>query len=310
MDQTNDTWGETQVFALKTTWGEYRTWAATARAQRSHIFSWRTYTLLLTTGGAFLAALSQTTIGLELGTEYPASISTVLGWLSGVSIALATFFGREILRPGAQNQWVSSRSIAEALKSETYRFRSRTAPYDESDAPERLNENTEKLLEKVTHVQAATLSDEQKRERLPEGPLSVDEYIEERVDEQIDNYYHPRVIEYLKVTKRGSIISLGLGAMAVVLALFGAAGWTAGWIAFITTITASVAAYLYSGRYQYLIVSYQATARQLKLLKNRWAIIADKPYKNSEKRNQFVMDCEMVISVENSAWMSQLTDIN
>jgi hypothetical protein len=94
----------------------------------------------------------------------------------------------------------------------------------------------------------------------------------------------------------------------VILGVFGAAGWTAGWIAFITTITASVAAYLYSGRYQYLIVSYQATARQLELLKNRWAIAADKQDDNSEKRNQFITECEMVISVENSAWMSQLID--
>ncbi len=310
MDKSNDGWDQAQVSALEYTWGQYRIWAATARAQRAHIFSWRTYTLLLTVAGAFLATLSQMTTGLEIGPEFPISISAAFGWLSGISIALATFFGREILRPEAQNRWVSSRSIAEALKSEAYRFRSGTTPYNGPDAPERLNENTRELLAKVTHVQAATLADEQKRERLPEGPLSVDAYIEKRVDEQIDNFYHPRVIRYKKVVKRGRTISLGLGAVAVVLALFGATGLTAGWIALITTITAALAAYLYSGRYQYLIMSYQATGRQLELLKNHWTIIAARPDTTGDKRSQFIMDCETVISIENSAWMSQLIDIN
>ena len=310
MDQTNDTWSETQVFALKTTWGEYRTWAATARAQRSHIFSWRTYTLLLTTAGALLATLSQTISSLELGNQIPDSVPTILALLGGLAIGLATLFGREILRPEAQQNWARSRSMAEALKSETYLFRSGTPPYDTSEAAEFLNEKTEKLLNNVKDLQTIILSDEQKEERLPEGPLSVDKYIEDRIIEQITNYYEKRVVRYQKVTARGRNISLGLGVLAVILGVLGASGWTAGWIALITTITAALAAYLYAGRYQYLLVSFQATLRQLNLLKNRWAIIAGKPDTNSDKRNQFIMDCENVISVENSAWMSQLTDIN
>jgi hypothetical protein len=76
MNQSNDAWDQAHVSALEYTWSQYRTWAATARAQRSHIFSWRTYTLLLTITGALLATLSQITTGLEIGVKTPISIST------------------------------------------------------------------------------------------------------------------------------------------------------------------------------------------------------------------------------------------
>jgi len=45
--------------------------------------------------------------------------------------------------------------------------------------------------------------------------------------------------------------------------------WTATWKAVITTIITSVAAYLYINRCQYLISSYQATARQPDFLKHQ-----------------------------------------
>jgi hypothetical protein len=48
----------------------------------------------------------------------------------------------------------------------------------------------------------------------------------------------------------------------------GASGWTAGWVAVLTTIIVTLTAYIAAERYQYLIVSYQATARQLEVLKN------------------------------------------
>jgi hypothetical protein len=319
VQQTGDSWGPAKASALEYTWGEYRVWAATARRRRAEIFSWRFYVLLLTIIGAILGTLSQTTTslgfeseswvsqtiaGLGFKNEYWAIISTALGLLSGILIALATFFTREILRPEREQHWIRTRSIAEALKSETYLFRSQVPPYDMSDAAIRLNERTEELLKTVKDVTAVMLPVEQRRERLPEGPLSVEQYIEERVDDQINNYYEPRVQEYQAVMERGRNISLGLGALAAVLGVLGATGWTAGWVAVITTITVATANYLYAGRYQYLIISYQATARQLIGLKNRWKILSSVTTE-SDKRNQFIRECENAISIENSAWMSK-----
>ena len=125
----------------------------------------------------------------------------------------------------------------------------------------------------------------------------------ERLDDQIDNFYLPRVRQYEALLARTRAVNLGLGALAVVLGVLGTTGWTAGWVAAITTMTAAIAAYVYAGRYQYLIVSYQATARQLDALKSRWAVLGS-PEADPAARSQFVHECEDAISIENNAWMA------
>jgi len=98
---------------------------------------------------------------------------------------------------------------------------------------------------------------------------------------------------------------LFLGVLAVILGALGATGWTAGWIAVISTITASVAAYAYAGRYQYLIISYQATGDKLERLRALWKA-KGKTDADKDERNKFIIECEEVISIENSAWMAEL----
>ena len=67
------------------------------------------------------------------------------------------------------------------------------------------------------------------------------------------------------------------------------------------------AAYLFAGRHQQLVPSYQATARQLELLVERWKA-SGKTDKDKADRDQFIQACENVISVENSSWMAQWVD--
>jgi hypothetical protein len=70
--------------------------------------------------------------------------------------------------------------------------------------------------------------------------------------------------------KRNKNIGLSLGVSAILLGALGLTGWTAGWIAVIATITASITAFAYAGRYQYLIISYQTTANKLERLRVLW----------------------------------------
>ena len=86
-----------------------------------------------------------------------------------------------------------------------------------------------------------------------------------------------------------------------------ATGWTTGWIAALVTLTAAITGYLYSGRYQYLVVSYQATAAQLRTLKTQWQILVDRGG-DAAQRGRVIRDFESAISVENSAWMARWLD--
>jgi hypothetical protein len=95
-------------------------------------------------------------------------------------------------------------------------------------------------------------------------------------------------------------IGLVLGVIAIAFGALGSTGRTAGWVAVISTITASIAAYAYANRYQYLVISYQATAKRLELLLTRWQT-SEKTDSGTEARNRFILDCEEAISIENSA---------
>ena len=192
--------------------------------------------------------------------------------------------------------------MAEALKAEVFLFRTGAAPYDAPDPAPRLMARVQEHLATVDDVQSVTLSSEDQRKGLPEGPLSLEDYIRERLDDQVEHFYRPRVQQYDRLMKRWRDVNLALGALAAVLGVLGK--WTGAWVAVITTVTTAVAAYLYANRYQYLIISYQATARQLEFLKHQW-VVNGAPEQDPSMRNQFLQACEEAISIENNAWMAK-----
>lgn len=317
MNPPTTTWTPAQAQALEFAWGAGRVWAATSRQKKAEIFAWKLRVLVLTVAGAFLGTVSSKLSGTSglagwlnglvgavtgnfLGTPEPAAWIT--GIVGGSLVALATYLGREILRPDQERTWIRARSMAETLKAEIFLFRTGATPYDGPDPAPKLMERVKKHLDTVTDVQSVNLSQEERREGLPEGPISVAEYIKERLDGQIDGFYRLRAQQYDRLMKHWRNVNLALGATAAVLGVLGR--WTGAWVAVITTITTSVAAYLFANRYQYLIISYQTTSRQLEFLKHQW-IVMGAPEQDPEKRNRFLLDCEEAISIETSAWMAK-----
>src|SRR5438046_769273 len=77
-------------------------------------------------------------------------------------------------------------------------------------------------------------------------------------------------------------------------------GGLAAWVPAVTTISASLTAYIAASRYDHQIVEFLRTAEQLERLRHARAAeaMADAA---------FVDACEEVISVENQGWMTQWT---
>ncbi|MEV2224604.1 SLATT domain-containing protein [Nocardia vinacea] len=72
------------------------------------------------------------------------------------------------------------------------------------------------------------------------------------------------------------------------------------------TLSGSLAAFLASKRYDFLVVSYLATANRLQRLLDRWRTAgspADPP-----RWSQFVDDCENAIAIENESWLAKWAD--
>lgn len=74
-------------------------------------------------------------------------------------------------------------------------------------------------------------------------------------------------------------------------------------MAVIGTITASITAYLFAGRYSYLSLTYQKTAQRLEDNLAEWKI-SDK---SDDAKSDFINSCENTISLENRAWMAELS---
>ena len=292
--------------ALAFTWGQYRVFAATSRALKAELSAWRLRVLVLSITGAILGTLCQQSTGWGLAGGKLSWLPNFFGILSAVSLGLVAYFGKELLNPEKERNWVRTRSMAESLKAESYLFATNAHPYDKDNAIDQLFARTEELLESVDNLKTESISADEKRKRIIPVNISIEQYIQMRVNDQIDNFYNPKSSEHEKTVNRVKWVSLVLGALAVVLGAFGATGWTAAWVAVLTTITLAIAAYLYAGRYQYLVISYQATARRLEMLRSRWQASGNTDA-DIQERNQFILDCEEAISVENSAWMAEWT---
>jgi hypothetical protein len=254
--------------------------------------------LALSIVGAILATLSEQSKAWSLPPNWK-WVTLVVGLLSAAALALAAFFAREALGTESEQKQVRARSAAEGFKSEAYLLAAHAPPYDNDGD---LLSKSDRLDGAVNDLIPVALKPEEKSKAILVGPLTVEEYLTKRVDDQINNYYYPESNKNALKVKRGQQVTFTLGALAVVLGVVGAAfGWTVGWVAVISTIIAAIVANQYAGRYQFLVVSYQATATRLERLKAGWSGSDS----DVEARNKFILICEEAISIENSAWMAE-----
>jgi len=261
--------------------------------------------LVLSIGGAVIGTLSQ-----QLVVWNVASVSSWLvrglGFVSAAALVLAAFFTKEIFSPDPEARAVRARAAAEAFKSQAYLLATGAPPYDAITTPEELFERPQKVQQAVENLAPLTITETQKVERSPSVPMSLDEYVKQRVDDQIEFYSRSADANTQKVAKTRRL-SLILGALAAVLGIVATTyASVAGWVAVIGTITAAIAARQYAGRYQFLIVSYRAAAEKLEGLKARWEV-KRKIQPGAAADQKFIQACEEAISTENSAWMAEWT---
>ena len=291
--------------ALKYLWGQYRTWDLTSVSLKSKLTRVRDIILVLSVGGAILGTLSQQV----LVWNWPGWSGKTLGILSAAALGLAAFFTKEALSPDPDARAVKTRAAAEAFKRESYLLATSVPPYATVTSTDQLLDKARQIRVGVDSIAPAIITPEQEAEGMPATAMSVDDYIKQRVDQQVNEYYLPQARINTNKLALGRRISFVLGAIAVLLGLWTASrpeSSVAGWVAVIGTITAAIAARQYANRYQFLIVSYQATADRLKWLKTKWEI-EGRNQPGDDAKNAFILSIEDAIATENSAWMAEWT---
>ncbi len=292
--------------ALKYIWGQYRTWDSTSVALKNKLWSWRYIVLVLSIVGAILGTLSQQVDGWRIS-GIPTWLSATLGVVSGVALGAASYLTKQVLNPGPESDAVRTRAAAEAFKREAYLLATGAPPYATATNADELLEKAQQIRAGVNNISPLAITGEQEQEGAPPVGMSVDDYVKQRVVQQIDDYYLAQVRVNTQKLSAGRKISLALGALAILLGFWSArSASVAGWVAVIGTVTAAIAAYQYAGRYQFLNVSYQATADRLNWLKTKWEIDGRRQ-PGDDAKHAFIIAAEDAIATENSAWMAEWT---
>lgn len=300
-----------QRIAAEYLWTLYRKWSAAAIKEQSGVLLARKAVLIMSIAGAILGTLCQQTNSLAEAQRLSPSllwVPTAAGWLSAIVLGLAALLSREVLTEERQRLWLKARTAAERYKSQTFLLRAKAPPYEKSDASSTdLLAEAKALGERLGAPPPTKASDEELLAEKPLPPaMTVDDYITLRVNDQI-KYYEKNATKYMKRLKLGRMLSLILGAVAVVLGALGSTyGWTAGWIAVVSTIIASISANQYANRYQFLMLSYRATAERLRWLKVSWGA-SGKTEADMDARNALILECEQTLAAENNSWMAEWT---
>jgi len=312
MTQTEDTnTSNTQSDApndagLRLLWSNFNTWDKTANKRNAVLRRWRKLVLIFIIAGAFCGVLSSNLASLEQ--QYFTYAAQGLAFLSTLFIALASYAGSEILTDKLVKAQINSRAAAESFKSEAYRYIFKAPPYDQN--PEQKVFERAHALQKVTRdITYETLDKEDELKGIPDEDMTIYQYIQMRIEDQIYKYFTPKIKTLQKKHKRGKNFTLGFGFAGVILGAISSTGLgftqhTASWIAFITSASAAVTSFMATNRYYYLISSYQTTSNRLKTLLTQWQQTGEK---TPQATSHFVADVENELMRENQSWVEELS---
>jgi len=239
-------------------------------------------------------------------TRDDASTTRIVVTLVGpMIVAVTAYLSRELIGPKTEQLWVRAREISEALKAEGFIYATGAPPYGDGEvAPLTLNAKLSQLTEDAAAFAPLPSADEERVRKYPHEPMAEAAYVALRVQSQIRWHedggrgYHKK----LEALRLGSLL---LGLASVVLGVVAGALDSASlnvWIAVVSTAVATLTAYAYAGRYEFLASSYFDTAARLeKRLRSR-RLEKDGP----EAFARFVLDCEAILAGQNRSWNQKL----
>lgn len=275
-------------------WRQQSVWSEVANRLKRDLQRKRDLVLGLTIAGALLSAAA-----VVAGLDSDAGKA-----LAAVSAAAVGFAGLARARIGqdALQRWTRARSVAEALKSEVFLYQARVGDYARPDQDAVLDERAT-AVEQDAQDLVAQKSGIESRERPLPAVSDVESYMKVRVRGQIEDFYRPRARELdsrLRLARRvqGALAAAGVAVGAA--AAIAEGDDVAVWLPVLTTIGASVAAYVAAERYEFLLTEYLRTADELERLRDRRGGAAAM---SDEER---MRAAEHVISVQNEGWMAKL----
>ncbi len=291
---------------VRSAWSDQARWSKAAGGLKTSLGRWR---LIAAIGGIAGAVLTTAAATLPNETAY-ATARTWLALAGAFVLAIVAVILRTQLSQERTEAWVRARSASEALKEEIYRYLIGATPYGPQRSVELFGQRREEQKEKVRDLrpEAAAVALPPVTNR-PLQKLTSQDYIELRVNGQIDGYYLDKAAKNARTAKRLRnlefilvLIAAGLGVFASGTVGAGGLSSLGSWVAVLTTAAAAVTSFLAAGRYDLQAITFYGTADRLTTLRD--AFKADGTKTDPERISRFVDDVENAISSENEAWLA------
>lgn len=261
--------GQAAVDALRVAWNTY---SAVADAERVQTASAHRSELAFSLTLAVAAPLAC----LPLSSVVPPGVGTSSAFIGSALIATSTWFA--ITR--SRSEAGSGRPVAEAVKSECYRYAAQIPPYEGNLAPQM-------LLEFLHHVNKQSalpsgLATGESKTALPPPPMplgSVD-YVARRIDVE-RKWLRDRAVRLSRLEflwNSATLISLmtAMFVRVVPWSLGGVTGeWATGFTSMLLVLALLMLAHVRQRRFRDRAKNHLVTAERLEMLAARWSIVSD-----------------------------------
>jgi len=308
-------------------------WNRTAKYKKHVITIWRkriTWAMLI---GAALGLASQefsSETSIYIGTRtFHIELHTILAGCSAVAIALATYAGSKVLSNDLEKAQLKARAAAEALKVQAFLYAMKAPPYSGQSAEKVLFKRIEIILKEVAtitpelsiyngkkktawskllsvlYIGKGTINAENRWIQRFKEDMTFQEYVEERVNGQIHDYYRVKASEFQRIISNANAATLVFGFAGIAIGTIGATTYPglSMWIGLLSTASASIASYIHAGKYEYLLMSYVSTASQLELLSARFKSMVSP---SERMKQRFVAETETIFATEHNSWISEI----
>jgi SMODS and SLOG-associating 2TM effector domain 1/Protein of unknown function (DUF4231) len=276
------------------------TWSATSEDLKTNLERARWATFILSVLGALFAAIAS---------QVPETPRLYLGIGGSVLLGVVSFVSLRMLGSDRVSAWARARAASEALKREAFKFAAWAAPYDETaHRVQRLGDEQERIERDVDDLLSQTVAAD--RASVPIADIRPDDYIRLRVRNQVQDYCEPRAEEHRRAAVRLRRLEFGLSLAATILTGIVAVAGKEPRLGFdfialtavLTTVAGAIVAHIEASRYDYLVMSYRATARRLR---NQLAKLVELPAAPSPEWSAFVERCETIIAEQNNDWIAK-----
>ncbi|MCM2388699.1 DUF4231 domain-containing protein [Streptomyces albipurpureus] len=285
------------VSAEMAVWDEQSVWSQAANNLKRKIGWARAASLLLGIAAAALGTVAAQTMNWNETVGKSAAFASALA--AGLIPLLAGRLGATTIE-----NWTRLRSVSEAMKHEVYAFLAGVTPYRTQEARSALTGKIDQLKADSSDLLPHTTGITPVRRELP-AVTDIASYTEIRVKGQISGYYRPKAEWMGRRAATARRVQLALGALGALLgALAGAFGLqhAAAWVAVVATVGTAISVHALAAKYDYQHIEFTRTAAELQRLLGQRRLASEG---DPLSEDDFVNQCEQVISILNDAWMAK-----